>query len=61
MSSQLLQQLQQLPDDWALVAVGNNKRPYQDSWQHNPLTKAQAADEIRSTRAKAIGVLAGPP
>lgn len=56
----LLEQLQALPDDWALVAVGNNKRPYQPNWQHTPLTKKQAAAEIRAGRAKAIGVIAGP-
>jgi hypothetical protein len=56
----LLDQLQALPDDWALVAVGNNKRPYQLNWQNSPLTKDQAAAEIRSGRAKGIGVLAGP-
>jgi hypothetical protein len=59
--SDLIKQLQVLPDDWGLVAVGANKRPYQDGWQNNPLTKEQAAAEIKSGRAKAIGVLAGPP
>ena len=56
----LLQQLQGLPDDWALVAVGNNKRPYQSDWPNNPLNKAAAAGEIQAGRAKAIGVIAGP-
>ena len=72
----LLEQLQALPDDWGLVAVGNNKRPYHKDWQDSPLTKAQAAAEIihgseveferngktetRLVSAKAIGVLAGP-
>jgi hypothetical protein len=58
--SDLLQHLQALPDEWGLVAVGNNKRPYQSNWQDNPLTKAAAAEEIRNGRAKAIGVIAGP-
>jgi len=56
----LMQQLQGLPDDWALVAVGNNKRPYQADWPNNPLDKAAAAAEIQSGRAKAVGVIAGP-
>ena len=72
----LLEQLQALPDDWALVAIGANKRAYQKGWQNNPLTKEQAAAEIihgsevefirdgktetRLIKAKAIGVLAGP-
>ena len=59
-TSTILKQLQELPDSWALVAVDGNKRPYQPSWQNNPLTKQQAAEEIRSGRAKAIGVIAGP-
>ena len=57
---QLLGQLQELPDSWALVAVDGNKRPYQPAWQSNPLTKAEAANEICEGRAKAIGVIAGP-
>lgn len=57
----LLAQLQALPGGWGLVAVGPNKRPYQDAWQDNPLDKPQAAAEITAGRAKAIGVLSGPP
>ena len=57
---QLLEQLQVLPDDWGLVAVGANKRAYQKAWQQNPLSKEQAAAEIHAGRALAIGVLAGP-
>jgi hypothetical protein len=56
----LLDQLQELPDSWALVAVDGNKRPYQPAWQSNPLTKSEAANEICEGRAKAIGVIAGP-
>ena len=56
----LLDQLQALPDSWPLVAVDNRKRPYQPTWQANPLTKDQVAAEIRAGRAKAVGVIAGP-
>jgi hypothetical protein len=56
----LLDQLQELPASWGLVAVDGAKRPYQPSWQANPLTKEQAAAEITAGRAKAIGVIAGP-
>lgn len=56
----LMEQLQELPSSWGLVAVDGNKRPYQHNWQANPLTQKQAADEIRAGRAKAIGVIAGP-
>lgn len=53
-------ELARLPDHWGLVAVDGNKRAYQKNWQDNPLTKAQAATEIRAGRSKAIGVIAGP-
>lgn len=56
----LIEQLQALPDEWALVAVGEGKRPYQREWQKNPLTKAQLQTEIEAGRAKAVGVMAGP-
>ena len=56
----LLDQLQALPDGWPLVAVDGRKRPYQPTWQANPLTKDQVAAEIRAGRAKAVGVIAGP-
>ena len=58
--SSLLDQLQQLPDSWAFVAVGHGKRPYQPEWQKNPLSKKQLAAEITAGRAVAIGVIAGP-
>jgi hypothetical protein len=57
---QLLDQLQELPASWGLVAVDGNKRPYQQNWQATPLTKEQAAAEIQAGRAKAVGVIAGP-
>ena len=56
----LIESLSQLPDDWAYVAVGHNKRPYQPEWQKHPLTKRQLGTEIKAGRAVAIGVLAGP-
>jgi len=57
----LLEQLQELPHSWGLVAVDGYKRPYQEKWQANPLSHEQAAAEITAGRAKAIGVIAGPP
>ena len=60
MSSHLLQQLSTLPDSWALVAVGHDKRPYQPEWQKNPISRTDLAAEIESGRAVAIGVIAGP-
>ena len=56
----LIAQLEQLPDTWGFVAVGKSKRPYQEKWQQNPLTKAQMAAEIEAGRAHAIGVACGP-
>jgi predicted P-loop ATPase len=59
-SHPLITELHSLPDTWALVAVGNDKRPYQPEWQKNPLNKDQLAVEILAGRAVAIGVIAGP-
>jgi predicted P-loop ATPase len=56
----LITELDRLPAAWALVAVGNDKRPYQPEWQKNPLTRDQLATEILAGRAVAIGVIAGP-
>jgi len=56
-----IDQLQAIPDTWALVAVGNDKRPYQPEWQKHPLTKHQIEAELSAGRAVAVGVLAGPP
>jgi predicted P-loop ATPase len=57
----IVDQLSSIPDSWALVAVGNDKRPYQPEWQKNPLSKSQVEAELASGRAVAVGVLAGPP
>jgi hypothetical protein len=56
----LAAQLERLPSAWALVAVGNDKRPYQPEWQKNPISREHLGDEITAGRAVAIGVLAGP-
>ena len=56
----LITELDSLPAAWALVAVGNDKRPYQPEWQKNPLTRDQLKTEILAGRAVAIGVIAGP-
>ena len=56
----LLDQLAQLPDSWAFVAVGHDKRPYQSEWQKHPLDKPALTAEIQAGRAVAIGVIAGP-
>jgi predicted P-loop ATPase len=56
----LAAQLERIPSAWALVAVGNDKRPYQPEWQKTPISRDQLATEITAGRAVAIGVLAGP-
>ena len=53
-------QLSRLPAKWAYVAVDGNKRPYMKDWQKKPLTRGQLFLEIKSGRAKAVGVCAGP-
>lgn len=60
MTSHLLQQLSSLPETWALVAVGHDKRPYQPEWQKHPISRSDLAAEIQAGRAVAIGVIAGP-
>jgi hypothetical protein len=52
-------ELTRLPDDWGYVAVDGQKRPYQPAWQKNPLTKDALLAELRSGRARAIGVCCG--
>jgi len=59
-ATDLLQQLANIPDHWALVAVGNDKRPYQPEWQKHPISRADLTTEITAGRAVAIGVIAGP-
>jgi len=49
-----------LPKDWGFVAV-QNKRPYQNDWQNNPLTRAQLFKEITAGRSTGIGVCCGTP
>jgi hypothetical protein len=59
-AADLLQQLANIPDHWALVAVGNDKRPYQPEWQKHPISRPDLTAEINAGRAVAIGVIAGP-
>lgn len=60
MVADLLNQLANIPRHWALVAVGNDKRPYQPEWQKHPISRSDLTTEIQSGRAVAIGVIAGP-
>jgi hypothetical protein len=57
----LCDELARLPDDWGFVGVDGHKRPYQQSWQDNPLNKDALLAELNSGRAKAIGVCCGTP
>ena len=52
-------QLGCLPSDWGFVAV-NQKRPYQNDWQNNPLSRGEVLAEIKAGRATGFGVIAGP-
>jgi len=49
-----------LPKHWGFVAV-KNKRPYQNDWQNNPLTRSQLFKEISTKRSTGIGVCCGTP
>ncbi|MBM0740411.1 DUF3987 domain-containing protein [Phormidium sp. CLA17] len=46
-TQQLLQNLQLLPDSWALVPVGDNKAPLGKDWQSTPLTKASFETAVK--------------
>jgi Bifunctional DNA primase/polymerase, N-terminal/Protein of unknown function (DUF3987) len=59
---QLLGLTQTLPSGWGLVAVNRAKAPYQNNWQHTPLTLKQIAVEIQQNpHCQAVGVLCGTP
>ena len=53
-------ELLRLPKSWGFVAV-QNKRPYQNDWQKNPLTRSQLFKEISEGRSTGIGVTCGTP
>ena len=61
MTSDLLGQLAALPRHWSYVAVDGQKRPYMDNWQKDFITRAKLGQELKSGRAKAIGVCCGTP
>jgi P4 family phage/plasmid primase-like protien len=48
-----------IPDDWALTPIGKNKDPYIDAWTNHPFDKKQIQKELKSGRAKAVGLIAG--
>ena len=54
------EEILRLPKDWRFVAV-QNKRPYQNDWQKNPLTRSQLFKEITAGRSTGIGVCCGTP
>ena len=56
----ILEQLADLPKEWAYVAV-KDKRPYQRDWQNNPLNRSQLFKEISSNNSTGIGVCCGTP
>lgn len=61
MSGDLLTQLMKLPRSWSYVAVDGQKRPYMDGWQKRHISRAELGKELKSGRAKAIGVCCGSP
>jgi len=54
------EEILRLPKEWRFVAV-QNKRPYQNDWQKNPLTRSQLFKEITAGRSTGIGVCCGTP
>ena len=57
---ELLVLTQALPRNWGLVAINGQKAPYQNNWQHPPLTPKQIAAKIQQNPyCQAVGVLCG--
>lgn len=53
---QLLEDLEELPDNWALVAVGKNKAPIGNNWQNTPLTKRDFKAAVQVGRFECLTV-----
>lgn len=57
----LLKELESFPEGWALTPLDGRKRPYRSGWQkEKPLSRWFLGNEIRSGRAKGIGLRCGP-
>lgn len=56
----LLEELRNYPQEWALTPLDDKKRPYRKDWQkEKALSRWFLENEVRSGRAKGIGVRAG--
>lgn len=60
LKDRLLQGLPQIPANWALTPLGDNKAPYHQQWQHEEtLARAAIEAEIKSGKAKGYGIRTG--
>ncbi|MGI2906798.1 DUF3987 domain-containing protein [Tolypothrix sp. VBCCA 56010] len=60
LSNQLIDELTNIPETWALTPVKGDKRPYRKDWQKEaPLSRDTIAAEIKSARAKGYGIRTG--
>jgi len=56
----LVEELELIPQDWALTPLRGNKAPYRKAWQHErPLNRTQIIAEIEGGFAKGYGIRTG--
>ena len=58
-----IDQLRELPEDWAYIPCGKDKRPYPpfaDDWTNKSVSRDVVEKEIKEGRCFAVGVLSGP-
>tara|TARA_E500000331_G_scaffold57142_1_gene51322 strand:+ start:3621 stop:5711 length:2091 start_codon:yes stop_codon:yes gene_type:complete len=63
MSENLIEQLRALPDGWAFLPCGPDKRPYGEfagDWSNKPQKKKTVEREIIEGRCVSVGVMSGP-
>ncbi|WP_189523613.1 DUF3987 domain-containing protein [Nostoc sp. PA-18-2419] len=59
-ASRLISGLQQIPGNWALTPVTDNKRPYREDWQRETALNRQALiKELQSGKALGYGIRTG--
>ena len=52
--------LDYIPLDWPLVALGSKKDAYVSGWATTPFDKQRIVEEIEGGRCKAVGLIGGP-
>ena len=58
-----VQQIRELPEEWAFIPCGKDKRPYApfaDDWSNRPVSRDIVEQEIIEGRCYSVGVFSGP-